>query len=420
MVLDNRLIAKAPKVSESRLYQNLVDLCSIGCRWSGTAEEADACEYMRSEMEPYVDGVAVQEFEYPHYTPTGSQVASLKPSHRSFPSVGLEYAASGCGRGRLIYVGEGTEKDFQNLIELGCGFGGTVVLAKTNRPYVVGPCAERNGAAGLIVISDSPHASIRQITSQMGFDEEDDLLKFGISIPGAIIDSRSGDYLLSLLSSGPVEVSVEHRCSVELRKSWNVIGSLQGSEKSEIIIGAHYDTQLGIQGAWDNASGCSALLEILRACSRTEKTRSMRFCAFGCEEIGLFGSTHYVHHRKNELEQILCYINLDSTSADVCTTHELLASTQMLGFAREIIESSTGWEITKSGAFSPSDHEQDAAEFVRQGVNAIWTHEEGNPYFHTSYDTLETIDSSKLARATQVSLLLFYYLSMCGRGEFGW
>jgi|GEM_PF-4608801 len=419
MALDNRLIAKAPTVSETRLYQNLMDLCSIGCRWSGTAEEADACEYMRREMEPYVDGVAVQEFDYPHYTPSGSQVASLAPVHRSFSSVGLEYAASGCCRGRLIYVGAGTEKDFQNLIELGCGFTDTVVLAKTNRPYVVGPRAESNGAVGLLVISDSPHASIRQITSQMGFAEKEDLLKFGISIPGAIIDRESGDYLLSLLSSGAVEVSVEHRCNVELRKSWNVIGSLQGSDNGEIIVGAHYDTQLGIQGAWDNASGCSALLEILRACSRTKKTHSMRFCAFGCEEIGLFGSTHYVHQRKNELEQILCYINLDSTSADVCTTHELLASTKMLGLAREIIESNTGWVITKSGTFSPADHEQDAAEFVRRGVNAIWVHEEGNPYFHTIYDTLETVDSSKLARATQVSLLLSHYLLMCDRGEFG-
>ena len=139
----------------------------------------------------------------------------------------------------------------------------------------------------------------------------------------------------------------------------------------------------------------------------------MRFCAFGCEEIGLFGSTSYVRRRVAERDKMHCYINLDSTSADVCTTHELLATKNMLDFALEIIKGNTNWKISQFREFVPLDHEQDSAEFVKQGVNAIWAHEEGNPFFHTRYDTLETIGRAKLARAVRVDLLLFYYLSKC-------
>ncbi len=418
MDLDEKIVAQTPAISENRLYQNLVELCSIGNRWPGTTGEAKACEYMQSAMESWADSVTVEEFDYPHYTPISSSVSITDPANQLIPSVGLEYSGTGNVHGRLVYVGEGREEDFQYLTDVGCGFEGAILLAKTNRPYIVAEHAERNTSEGLIIISDSPFGTFRQITSRMGFEEGEDLLGFGISIPGAIIDRSCGDRLLSLLSSGSVEVSVEHRSNVELRKSWNIIGSLQGTEKSEVIIGAHYDTQIGIQGAWDNASGCSALLEILRVCSRAKSKRTMRFCAFGCEEIGLFGSTNYVRRRAEELDNLLCYINLDSTSADVCTTHELLASTKMLDFALEIIEGNTSWKITQFREFGPLDHEQDSAEFVRQGVNAIWAHEEGNPFFHTCYDTLETIDRAKLARAVRVDLLLFYYLSKCSEEGF--
>lgn len=149
----------------------------------------------------------------------------------------------------------------------------------------------------------------------------------------------------------------------------------------------------------------------MRVCASTKPKRTMVFCAFGGEEIGLFGSTNFVHRREDDLNKILCYINLDSVSADVATTHELLVTPAMMNFAMQMIQENTNWKITLYREFTPLDHEQDSAEFVKCGMDAIWAHEEGNPYFHTKYDTLETINPSKLARATRVALLPFYYLS---------
>lgn len=85
-------------------------------------------------------------------------------------------------------------------------------------------------------------------------------------------------------------------------KYCNVIGVLEGNDpelKDEIIvIGAHYD-HLGIRdgevynGADDNASGTSALIEVARALAarKGELRRTVMFAAFDAEELGLYGSS---------------------------------------------------------------------------------------------------------------------------------
>ena len=411
--LDGDLIAKTPVVSAGRLYKTMMDLCSIGNRWPGTPGNQRAREYIQEQMKPLADKVELEDYPYPHYTPVFSSFTIQKPVQTSLPCVPIEYSQHGVAEGELMYVGEGWGKDFEVLVDVGSTFKDKIVIARTTRPYRVCPEAAKLGARGAIIISDSSFNTIRQITSQMGFEKDEDLEKFGASIPCVIIDRDSGEYVLSLVSSHAVDVSIEHQSTVEMRKSHNIIGYIYGSEKpkEQVIIGAHYDTQLEIEGAWDNASGCSALLEIMRVCASTKPKRTIVFCAFGGEEIGLFGSTTYVQRREGDLQNIICYINLDSTSADVCSTHELLVTPNMMDFTLQIIQENTNWKITQYREFTPLDHEQDSAEFVKCGVDAIWTHEEGNPYFHTKYDTLETINPAKLARATRVALLPFFYLA---------
>jgi len=411
--LNDDLVAKTPAVSSGRLYKSMMDICEIGNRWPGTVGDTRAIAYLREQMKPLAEKVELEEYPYAHYTPVFASCTIRKPVNKSLPCVPAEHSKNGLIEGELIYVGEGWKKDFDALTNAGSTFKDKIVIARTNRPYRVCPEASKLGAKGAIIISDSPFNTIRQIASQMGYEKGEDLNDFGASIPAVVISRESGEYVLSLATSQTVEVTIEHRSTVELKKSYNIIGYIPGSEKPEqqVIIGAHYDTQLEIEGAWDNGSGCAALLEIMRVCASTKPKRTMVFCAFGGEEIGLFGSTNFVQRRGDNLNKILCYINLDSVSADVATTHELHVTSGMMDFALEMIKEHTNWQITQYQEFTPLHHEQDSAEFVKCGVDAIWAHEEGNPYFHTKYDTLETINPSKLARATRVALLPFYYLS---------
>jgi Zn-dependent M28 family amino/carboxypeptidase len=110
----------------------------------------------------------------------------------------------------------------------------------------------------------------------------------------------------------------------------NVVGVLEGSDaklKSEVIVlGAHYD-HLGRggegslagregevhHGADDNASGTAGLLELARlfAAERGRMRRTVVFVAFGGEEEGLIGSSHYVQNPALPLEQTVAMLNMD-------------------------------------------------------------------------------------------------------------
>ena len=111
----------------------------------------------------------------------------------------------------------------------------------------------------------------------------------------------------------------------------NVIGAIPGSNpelKDEwIILGAHYD-HLGLggeysmersaagqihNGADDNASGTAGILELARVVSdnRASLDRSVMFMAFAGEELGLFGSNHFVNYPTIDLENAVAMLNFD-------------------------------------------------------------------------------------------------------------
>ncbi len=111
----------------------------------------------------------------------------------------------------------------------------------------------------------------------------------------------------------------------------NVIGALPGSDpalKNEwIAVGAHYD-HLGLgdenslapsaigqihHGADDNASGTAGVLELAAFATHHADSfkRSILFMTFSGEELGLFGSDHFVNHPTVPLASIAAMINMD-------------------------------------------------------------------------------------------------------------
>ncbi|HEY7683071.1 MAG TPA: M28 family peptidase [Gemmatimonadales bacterium] len=109
----------------------------------------------------------------------------------------------------------------------------------------------------------------------------------------------------------------------------NVVGVLAGRDpdlRNEIVIvGAHYD-HLGLgnfgsldpdstgmvhNGADDNASGASALIDIASKLAVSPPSRTVVFIAFSGEEAGLLGSDFYVKHPVFPLARTYAMVNLD-------------------------------------------------------------------------------------------------------------
>lgn len=100
----------------------------------------------------------------------------------------------------------------------------------------------------------------------------------------------------------------------------NVIGVLEGKKYRDevVIISAHYD-HIGFSkiekdkiynGANDNASGTAAVMELAHYFSmREDNERTILFCAFGGEELGLLGSKLFSTFLKPE--KIIAVINIE-------------------------------------------------------------------------------------------------------------
>ena len=110
-------------------------------------------------------------------------------------------------------------------------------------------------------------------------------------------------------------------------RSANVIAELPGAGDRLIIIGAHYDTAVArnagqveagiggraLQGVDDNASGVGVVLELAQRLAGTRPEHTIRFMAFGAEEVGLLGARHAVGVMDNdERGRVDLMINIDS------------------------------------------------------------------------------------------------------------
>ncbi|MEC8766431.1 MAG: M28 family peptidase, partial [Candidatus Thermoplasmatota archaeon] len=99
-------------------------------------------------------------------------------------------------------------------------------------------------------------------------------------------------------------------------------GEIRGKSSEVVIVGGHHDTVYNGQGAVDDTSGTASVMEIGRQLSAIvnetgQPERTLRFCTWGGEEEGLYGSRAYVQAFQNSLQDNLrLYLNLDMNNVD--------------------------------------------------------------------------------------------------------
>ncbi len=126
----------------------------------------------------------------------------------------------------------------------------------------------------------------------------------------------------------PAKMSVSLKSATAEKQSRNVLALLPGSEKPDeaVVYMAHWD-HLGnhvgeknpdgsddviYNGAVDNATGVSGILEIAGQFAKNKPKRSVLFAAVTLEESGLLGSKYYVAHPSVPLENTVAVVNMDA------------------------------------------------------------------------------------------------------------
>ncbi|XOV81027.1 MAG: M28 family metallopeptidase [Aestuariibacter sp.] len=145
---------------------------------------------------------------------------------------------------------------------------------------------------------------------------------------GSENEQKAASLILSELKSLGYTVSEQKFKHPVLQKkdefvhSSNIIADKKGQSDKVLVLGAHFDStgsNKGSLGAMDNGSGSAVLLAVARQISKMDDLPySVRFVAFGAEEIGLVGSRKYMEMLKGEqpeeLARIVGMVNLDTVA----------------------------------------------------------------------------------------------------------
>ena len=405
-----------PRISSARIQSYLENFSRIGVRWNNTRGEKLAQQFILDGFERNgMDNVSAEEFKYLSYKPISSRLDLGSPKSKSIACEPLQNTSNSAADGPIVYAGTGTKQEFETLDKDGVKFESKIAMARTATPFWAYSEAEKRHASGVIIITDPPENLLRRCTGRLAHPPLDgNLERYVGSIPGVIISQKDGEEILSLLSWNKVEASLEQRGDYSIESTVNIVGETEGSEYPDeiVVVGAHYDTQLA-GGVWDNATGIAGLLEFSKAFRKPIPKRTIRYIAFNCEEIGLWGSTNYVNAHRNDRFRYMC--NLDAVSTSLGSVNDIWATPEIKDYALEAARI-LGWPVGNTEDLTTPFREfSDMCSFVEAGVPATWIWETSvtsiHPYYHTEKDVIDFIDLAKLTRTLDVSGLLTHTMA---------
>lgn len=203
----------------------------------------------------------------------------------------------------------------------------------------------------------------------------------------------------------------------------NVLGKIEGKNLGEIvIIGAHYD-HLGVgpmlngdqiyNGADDNASGVSAVLQVAQAFLATgvQPECTVIFAFWDGEERGLLGSKYFVHHFA-DIDKVKGYLNYDMIGRnkdETNPTHVVYFYTEAHPVFGEWLKNDIEkYKLNLTPDYRPWDRPvggSDNASFAVRDIPVIWYHTDGHPDYHMPGDETHRINWDKVVNITKASFL---------------
>jgi N-acetylated-alpha-linked acidic dipeptidase len=290
----------------------------------------------------------------------------------------MGYSASGEVTAPVVYAHSGNPEDYDLLRKNGIDVKGKIVLVRYSNPYSYrgfkALTAEKNGVAAMLIYSDpaedgfkqgkvfpdgpwGPETHIQRGAITYDFIVPGDPLTPGwASLPGAKRipenEARSLPHLVALPLSwhdakpllenmnGPVAPkdwqgglpityrltgAVQAHLKVAMDNStqpyYVVEARIRGAEFPDewVLLGNHHDAWE--YGGVDPSSGTASMMELTRAFGSMLKEgmrpkRTLVFCSWDGEEIGLTGSTEWGEQFADDLrKKLVAYLNVDSSAA---------------------------------------------------------------------------------------------------------
>ena len=346
-----------------------------------------AAEYLASRFEEFGYETGLQEFSTEMLSPELSGLTLNLAAVEKVAVIPLIKSTTGMVAGQLTSAGLAPEEDIPEE-----GLEGKIALVERGLIRFSEKVRRlpEAGAVGAVIYNNSRG-------SFQGF-----LSVGGGEIPAVAISREDGERLLELIATDEVQATVT--VTVDSRPSQNVLAEKAGSGQGVVVLGAHYDTVPGVQGANDNGSGTAVLLAIAEELAGHTLPFTVRFIAFGSVEVGLRGSAHYVDSLSGgQRDEIIAMLNFDALGGG--ESLEILGDGPLVDRAAELAQKE-GIVVSKGRdrRGSSSDH----ASFRRSGIPVLMFSAQEFSRIHSADDTLEHVNPDLLLGTVRlaVSLLL--------------
>ena len=362
-------------------------------RTSGTAQEKQCAEYIKSLCDQMFLSARIEPFDI---TMHKISVARLIVDGKEIACTGFGGAASATVSEKLYYLQSNDPVSLKRCKD-------KIVLVGKSLDIKLYDALAENGAKGLITYNGNLAFNDKDI-----YDNE---IRFKISEKNLlpVVNIHLSD-AVDIVKKGSKSAQIILQQADYVGKSYNVILDIEGQTKETIIICAHYDTTSLSTGAYDNMSGCIALLYLAEYFSTRQNFRSIRLLWCGSEERGLYGSLEYCNAHREELQSHILNINLDMLGS---VMGEFVAFSCINEKVKDIITSflskhcfpgSTRHAIRSSDSNSFVYNEIPAISFARYAPMGL-------TMIHSRYDDMSVVSEKQLLKDSQIIAKFVEYVA---------
>ncbi|WP_210518545.1 M28 family peptidase [Hymenobacter terricola] len=356
----------------------------------------------------------------------------LKPNQDALVFAPTTYAVTA----PLVYVGTGTASEMAKIDLKGKAvallFSGQPTADLSFRRFLTATLRDKSvelmkaGAAAVIFVSDSRAQAVYE---HWGHIYErgryglpgDPNTKMVDTAPIILLPESAKDWVQQAGQQFSTDLKVESF----LYPTVNIVAKVPGTDaqlKKEYVLFSTHQDHDGVRapvagdsiynGADDNATGCAALLAIMRAFKQQPARRSALFVYHGAEERGLLGSRYYSANPTVPQASIVAVLNAEMMGRNVADSAALLGSIPPHLNSSDLVTTAlaanqagpkfkldTEWDKAThpEGWYFRSDH----LPYARLGIPAIMYTSLLHPDYHTPRDEASRIDYAKLTRMTQ-------------------
>jgi Zn-dependent M28 family amino/carboxypeptidase len=232
---------------------------------------------------------------------------------------------------------------------------------------------------------------------------------------------------LEKFARGPLGKRVEIQIETPVRegRASNVLGKIEGADASLrdqwVALTAHYDhlgshqVPPGQDGVWngadDNASGTSVVLEMARRLAASPPRRGVLVLFTSGEDRGLFGSAFYALQPVVPMDRVVVNVNVDMVGRSQGQVQAIAdGAPQLFEKAVELGRKHSIQVIPDQQPHWRVSYLIDSYHFLRFGVPAVFFFTGTHPDYHQPSDTADKIHYAEMAKIleTAAELTRFY------------